>query len=412
MRSTFNVLFYIKKSQPKKNGLCPVMGRITIDGKAVQFSCKFDIDPKFWDAAAGRASGRSEQAREANRLLDQIGASLTKQYKEILNRDGYVNAEKVKNAYLGLDARYETLLKVFERHNEDMEKMYQAGSRSWRTLYKYQNVYKLLGEFIKYRYNRTDIALKEIQPAFITDFEFFLRTEKGCGSTTIWVYMMPLRRMITIAINNGWLQRDPFFGYSISPEVADRGFLTKEEIKMLMDASFKKKDRELVRDMFIFCCFTGFAFTDLYSMTIDNLQSSFDTKHQWIVKRRDKTNVASTVPVLEIPLKILEKYKGLAEGNKLLPVPCYEKSKFLLGEVAKEAGLEKHITWHLARHTYATEICLTNGVPIESLAKMLGHKNIRTTQIYAKITHEKLSHDADLLANRLNGIEQFKAASF
>ena len=211
MRSTFNVLFYVKKSQPKKNGLCPVMGRITIDGKAVQFSCKFDIDSKIWDVDAGRASGRSEQAREANRLLDQVGASLTKHYREISNRDGYVSAEKVKNAYLGMDMRCETLLKVFARHNEDFEKMYQAGGRSWRTLYRYQRVYKLLEEFIKHRYNRTDIALKEIQPAFITDFELFLRTEKDCGSTTIWVYMMPLQRMITTAINNGWLQRNPFF---------------------------------------------------------------------------------------------------------------------------------------------------------------------------------------------------------
>lgn len=177
-----------------------------------------------------------------------------------------------------------------------------------------------------------------------------------------------------------------------------------------MEARFNTSDKEQVRDMFIFCCFTGFAYTDLHSMSIDNLQTSFDTKHQWLVKRRDKSNVASTVPVLEIPMKILEKYKGLASGDKLLPVPSYARSKYLLGVIEKECGLEKHITWHMVRHTYATEICLTNGVPIESLAKMLGHKNIRTTQIYAKITHEKLSRDADFLANRLNGIEQFRAA--
>ena len=146
-----------------------------------------------------------------------------------------------------MDMRCETLLKVFARHNEDFEKMYQAGGRSWRTLYRYQRVYKLLEEFIKHRYNRTDIALKEIQPAFITDFELFLRTEKDCGSTTIWVYMMPLQRMITTAINNGWLQRNPFFEYSIKPEVADRGFLTKDEIKVLMEAQFSDDDMTLAR---------------------------------------------------------------------------------------------------------------------------------------------------------------------
>jgi hypothetical protein len=254
------VLFYVKKSQPKKNGQCPVMGRITIDGVAVQFSCKFDLDPKIWDADAGRAAGRSESAHEANRLLDRIGASLTGHYREIVNHDGYVRAEKVKNAYLGMDMRCETLLKIFERHNEDYEKMYESGSRSWRALYRYQYVCKLLGEFIRQRYNRSDIALKEIQPAFITDFEFFLRTDKRHGNTTIWMYMMPLRKMITTAIHNGWLSRDPFFGYSIAPDVADRGFLTKDEIRVLMDYRCAKEkkaaQRELVRDMFIFCAFT------------------------------------------------------------------------------------------------------------------------------------------------------------
>ncbi len=349
MRSTFNVLFYVKKSQPKKTGLCPVMGRITIDGKAVQFSCKFDIDPKIWDVDAGRASGRSEQVREANRLLDQVGASLTKHYHEISNHDGYVSAEKVKNAYLSMDTRCEILLTVFARHNEDFEKMYKTGSRSWRTLYKYHNVYKLLAEFIKHRYNRT---------------------EKDCGSTTIWLYMMPLRRMITTAINNGWLGRNSFFAYSIKPETADRGYLTKDEIETLMEAQFADDEMTLAQDMFIFCYFTGFACTDLYSITLDNLHSSFDDKHKWLVKRRDKSNVASTVPVLEIPMKILEKYKGLTSGNKLLPAPCYPRAKYLLGLIEKACGLEKHITWHVARHTYATEICLTNGVSIESLAKM------------------------------------------
>ncbi len=412
-RSTFNVLFYIKRSQPKKNGQCPVMGRITIDKQAVQFSCKFDVDPQIWDVEAGRASGRSEQARDANRLLDKIGASLTEHYREIVNRDGYVSAEKVKNAYLGMDMRCETLLKVFERNNADYEKMYQSGSRGWRTLYKYQHVYNLTVEFIQHRYNRTDIALKEIQPAFITDFEFFLRTEKGIGTTTIWGYVKPLKKMIATAIHNGWLSRDPFFGYSIAPDVADRGFLTKDEIKAMMEHQFPNtktgSKKELVRDMFIFCVFTGFAFTDMQSLTIDNLQSTFDDKHKWLVKRRDKTGVESTVPLLDIPAKILDKYRGLAPGNKLLPVPCYPNAKNIIKRVAKDCGITKNVTWHQSRHTYATEICLSNGVPIESLAKMMGHTDIKTTQIYAKITHEKLSRDADLLANRINCIEQFQA---
>ncbi|GHT38098.1 tyrosine recombinase [Bacteroidia bacterium] len=338
-RSTFNLLFYIKKSQPRKSGLCPVMGRITIDGQAVQFSCKFDIDPKLWDADAGRATGRTEQAREANCLLDKTGAGITEHYRGIVNRDGYVSAEKVKNAYLGMDMRCETLLKVYGRHNADFGKMCEAGSRSKSTRNKYLTVYSLLKEFIRCRYNRSDIALKEIQPAFITGFEFFLRTEKGCCTNTVWIYQMPLRKMITIAVNNGWL----------------------------------------VRDLFIFCTFTGFSYSDLKSMSMDNLQSSFDDRHQWIVKRRDKTNVSSTVPVLDIPLQILEKYRGMAGGDRLLPVPGYQSVRSMIKKIAKECGIEKDVHWHMSRHTYATEICLTNGVPIESLAKMMGHKNIKTS---------------------------------
>ena len=406
-RSTFNLLFYIKKSQPRKTGLCPVMGRITIDCGAVQFSCKFDIDPKIWDADSGRAYGRSEQAREANRLLDQISTSITAHYREIVNRDGYVNAEKVKNAYLGMDMRCETLMKVYERYIEDFEKMCQAGSRSKSTLNKYITVYNMLKEFIRYRYNRSDVALKEIQPAFITDFEFFLRTEKGCCNNTVWLYQMPLRKMITIAVNNGWLVRDPFFAYAISPEETDRGFLTKDEIRMLMEHKFKSRKRELLRDLFIFCVFTGFAYSDMKSMTIDNLQSSSDGKSKWLIKRRDKTNVSSTVPLLDIPAKILEKYSGTAKDDKLLPVPCYMAARNLIKKVAKECGIEKNVRWHQSRHSYATEICLTNGVPIESLAKMMGHRSIRTTQIYAKITHEKLNRDAEILAENIRGIKEF-----
>ena len=418
-RSTFRLLFYIKRGEPKKNGQCPVMGRITIDGKAVQFSCKFDIDPKCWDGDAGRACGRSDQAQEANRMLDRIGAGMSAHYNELLRRDGYVNAEKVKNAYFGQDTSCETLLKVYERHNADFEKMYLAGSRSKSTLDKYKHVYNLLKDFIKYRYNRSDIALREMQPAFITDFEFYLRTEKGCTNNTVWIYQMPLRRMITIAVNNGWLPRDPFFDYNIVPEETDRECLTKDELKLMMEHKFTPRrgrgirgdNRELIRDMFIFCVFSGFSYTDLESMTVDNLQESFDEQHRWLVKRRDKTNITSVVPLLEIPGMILEKYQGMAEGNKLLPMPKYATARTAIKRVAKECGIEKDVHWHAGRHTFATEICLTNGMPIESLSKMMGHKNISTTQIYAKITHPKLSTDATLLAQRLKGIEQFAVAN-
>lgn len=405
MRSTFRVLFYLKKNTPKKNGLVPVMCRVTVDGTISQFSSKVDIDPTMWDMKSNRAEGRSSLALEINRHLDKIRVGINGKYKEISDRDNYVTAEKVKNAFLGLEMRYETLLKVFTQHNEDFAK--QVGKIKCKsTYYKYCTVYKHLEEFIKTRYRVSDIALKELAPAFITDFELFLRTEKNCKHNTVWIYMMPLRRMITIAQNNGWIVRDPFAGYEIGMESVDRGYLTKDEIKLLLDAKFNKKQMELIRDLYVFCCFTGLSFSDMKNLTKDNIQTSFDGK-LWIMTRRQKTGVESNIMLLDIPKMIIDKYEGMSEDHKLLPVPNYSTCRINIKKIVSACGIEKAVSWHVSRHTMATEICLTNGMPIETLSKMLGHTSIKTTQIYAKITHEKESRDMSALSEKLQGIEQF-----
>lgn len=405
MRSTFKVLFYLKKNAPKKNGYVPVMCRITIDGTIAQFSCKLDVNPDLWDTQSGRASGRTAEAKDTNLFLDNIRVGVNTHYREIFDKDNYVTAEKVKNAYLGLGMKHETILKVFAQHNEDFEK--QVGKiKSKSTYQKYCTVYRHVQEFIRYRYNVSDIALKELTPAFIIDFELYLRANQNCTNNTVWVYMMPLRRMITIAQNNGWLSRDPFVEYSISPEDADRDYLTKEEIKKLMNAPITKKKHELVRDLFIFCCFTGLSFRDLKNLTTDNLQTSFDG-HQWIITKRQKTKVQSNIRLLDVPYKIIEKYKGIAKDNKVFPVPTYANLRDNLTMIVQACEIKKHVTWHMSRHTYATEICLTNGMPIETLSKTLGHTNISTTQIYAKITNEKVSHDMEALSHKLQDIEEY-----
>ena len=226
MRSTFKVLFYLKRNAPKKNGLVPVMCRITVNGKIAQFSCKLDVEEKSWNEEFDRVSGRSVVAQEANRMLDKIRVGINQAYQKIADRDNYVTAEKVRNAYLGLGMNHETLLAVFRQHNEDYEK--QVGMlKSLRSFWKYCTVYNHLAEFIDKRYKVSDIALKELAHAFITDFELFLKTEKNHCNNTAWSYMMPLRKIICMAVNNGLSQRDPFFAYSITKEETKRGFLTK-----------------------------------------------------------------------------------------------------------------------------------------------------------------------------------------
>jgi len=404
-RSTFRVLFYLKRNAPKKNGMIPVMCRITVNGKVSQFSSKLDVEEKMWNVELGKLTGRSLVAQEGNRMLDKIRLGINKAYQEVCDTDGYVTAEKVRNAYLGMGQNHKTLLAVFKQHNEDYAK--QVGKmKSERSYWKYCVVYNHLSEFIKQRYKMSDIALRELTPAFITDFELFLRTEKNHCTNTVWSYMMPFRSIIFTAINNGWLARDPFYAYHITKEETKRGFLTKEEITELINGTFKKKSYELIRDLFIFCCFTGLSWRDMYNLTEENLQTSFDG-HLWIKTNRQKTGVESNIRLLDVPRHIIEKYSGMADGERLLPVPCYPHCRYGIKAVAKLCGINKNITWHQSRHSYATTICLSNGVPIETLSKMMGHTSIRSTQIYAKITAEKVSNDMERLSKQIESMEQF-----
>ena len=327
MRSTFKVLFYLKCNAPKKDGLIPVMCRITINGKIAQFSCKLDVEEKSWNVELGRVSGRSIAAQETNRMLDKIRVGINQAYQKIADRDNYVTAEKVRNAYLGLGMNHETLLAVFRQHNEDYGK--QVGKlKSPRSYWKCCTMYKHLSEFVEKRYKVSDIAFKELTPAFITDFELFLRVEKNHCNNTVWSYMMPFRKIIYMAVNNGLLQRDPFFAYSI----------TKEE-----------KSYELIRDLFIFCTFTGLSWTDMANLTKANLRTSFDG-HLWIDTNCQKTGVETNIRLLDVARHIIEKYDGMAERDKLLPVPCYANCKNGIKAIAKKCGIEKNVTWHQSRH--------------------------------------------------------------
>ena len=404
-RSTFKILFYLKRNAQKKNGLVPVMCRITINGEISQFSCKLNVQEKLWDTNLGRLSGRSVVAQEANAILDKIRIGLTRVYYETIEKGCCVTAEKVKNLFFGLEESRKTLLSVFKQNNENYSK--QVGTiKSQRSYWKYCTVYNHLKEFIKYSYNEDDLLLHEVTPVFITNFELFLRMQKGHKTNTVWSYMMPFRRVINIAVDNGWLQNNPFNNYHLSKENTKRGYLTKDEITMLINGEFKKKSYELIRDLFIFCCFSGLSWRDMYNLTTDNLKISFDG-HLWITAYRQKTGTETDIRLLETAKHIIEKYQGVAEGNKLLPVPCYANCRHGLKVIAKLCGIKKNICWHQSRHSYATTICLSNGVPIETLSKLMGHTSIRTTQIYAKIIAQKVSDDIENLSKKIEQMESF-----
>lgn len=409
-RSTFSVIFYLKRQVVKKDGKSPIMGRITVDGSQTQFSCKVTVNPKTWDAKQGRATGRSTATIEVNRMLDKIRGKIQTHYQEILDRDNYVNAEKVKNALLGLEHRQHTFMKVYEQFLDDYEKQTKTGMKSPKTLNKYDCVFRHLKAFLQHRYKITDIALKELTPAFITDFDMYLRVERGCCNNSIWVYTSTLRTMVYIAMNNGWLLKDPFREYVPLKDETEREFFTKEEINMLITGKLKNKKQEYYRDMFLFCTFTGLSFADMKNLSEDNIRNYFDD-NLWIHIQRQKTGVESNIRLLDIPKRIIEKYRGTGKDGKIFDVPLYTTCLYGIRQVAKRCGITKHFGWHSSRHSAATTVLLSNGVPIETVSSILGHKNITTTQVYAKITKEKVNRDMENLSMNLANIAEYNAAS-
>ena len=403
-KSTFRILFYVRKNQVNKEGQASIMIRLPINGNPSQFSSKLEVEPELWDVKGQKMSGSSLKARQFNSLLDDVRTSLKNHFHDIETHEAYVTAEKVRNAFLGITIRQQTLLGTFRKHNEDVQKLVGI-SKSVATYAKYDRCMRRLEEFMQAKYRIKDIALKEISHVFITDFETYLRTESGCNENTTAKFMQTFRMIIIMAKNNGWIFADPFINYKIRLKRVDRGYLTEPEITKILKKQFTCKRLEQVCDVFIFACFTGLAYIDVRNLTKENIQTSFDGK-LWIMTARQKTDTAVTVPLLKVPQAILKKYEGTQPDGRLLPVLSNQKLNSYLKEIGDLCGITKNITFHVARHTFATTMTLAKGVPIETVSKMLGHTNIITTQIYARITNDKIGRDMQVLSGQLGEIEK------
>ncbi|MDL2305062.1 site-specific integrase, partial [Bacteroides sp. OttesenSCG-928-D19] len=381
----------------------PIMGRITVNGQAIQFGAKTEVNPKIWDTKSGKAVGKTQEVIEVNGILESIKATMTKIYRELQERETTVTPERIKNIFFGVEVNQQMLLELFKKHNEDVEKLVGI-SKSKATCQKYEVTRKHLTNFIKEKYSRSDIGLKEIDYLFITDFEVYLLTTGGCSHNTTAKFMQFFKRIIIIAKNNGWLTTDPFSNYKIRIKKVDRGYLQQEEIEAIMTKEFSTKRLEQVRDIFIFSCFCGLAYIDVKKLRKENIRTSFDG-NLWIIGKREKTDVTYSIPLLDVPKRILDKYEGTLPDNRILPVPSNQKMNAYLKEIGDLCEIKKEISFHLARHTFAT-LTLSKGVSIESVSKMLGHTNIKTTQIYARITDSKISHDMNAFAGKVQSMSE------
>lgn len=399
MRSTFKVLFYVNASK-EKNGIVPIMGRVTINGSVAQFSCKCTIPKELWDVKGNRAKGKSKEAREINLALDNIKAQIIKHYQRLSDREAYVTAEMVRNAYQGIGTEYETLLGAFDKDNATFKKrvgtdrtMSTYSSRVWARNH--------VAAFIKANYKRNDMSMIELTPDFIKEFAIFLAIDRGLQNDSIWANCMWFKGVVMRAHYNGLMPRNPFVQFHISPNVKEREFLTEDELKAVMTHDFTDSKLVYIRDLFVFASFTALSFVDIKELTTDDIVEVNGEK--WILSKRHKTKIPFQVKLLDIPLQIIKRYEPFQENKLVFPNLNLNYWSICkpLKKMIKECGIDKDISFHCSRHGFAT-LALSKGMPIESVSRVLGHTNIVTTQLYAKITTEKIDKDLTMFGNQLN----------
>ncbi len=407
--STFSILFWIY-SKRIKNNQAPLYARITVDRKKLNISLKRRVDIQQWNPKKQRVNGNSEKARTINQYLDEVYSNLFQCYQELRTEDRQITPQAIKSKFLGDDKleRY-TLRNIIDYHNTNMfSKLHNNTSR----LYLTSQRYILL--FIKKKYKVEDIELADLDYKFILDFENFLRNhkprnyQKKIGNNAVMKHIQRLRRMITLAYQLEWIDRDPFHKFKQKLLPTNRGFLTSRELECIEKLNIKSIRLRIVRDLFVFSCYTGISYIDLMLLTNKSLVLGMD-KTIWIVTQRQKTRNSVKIPLLAKALIIIERYKHDKRSminDTLFPMISNQKMNAYLKEIAMLAGIEKNLTFHMARHTFATTVTLTNGVPIETISKMLGHSKLTTTQLYAKVLEKKVCDDMQILREKLeNDIE-------
>lgn len=403
VRKTFNVLFFLKKSKLLKNGEAPVCMRITVNGCIADISVKRGCPVNSWNQAKECSRGKDRMSVELNRYLEDIRSRLHQIYRELETAGRNITLEVVKNLYYGVDEEKKTLLQVFREHNEQIRKLIDKDFVS-KTVQRYDTTTRYLEEFIRKEYHVSDIVLNELEPRFISRFDAFLKTEKGCAQNSSITRLKNLKKIIHLSLQNEWIDKDPFAYYRFKIQQTEPEFLTMDEIKTIMAKDMSVKRTAQVRDVFIFCCFTGLAFSDVKELSPEHLTT--DNQGQlWIRKHRQKTNIMCNIPVLPVAVSILDKYKEVAEcTGKLLPVLSNQRMNSYLKEIADLCGIHKELCTHTARHTYATSVCLANGVSMDNVAKMLGHADTSVTKHYARVLDQSIFKDMQKVNSTLSDL--------
>ena len=393
-RRTFKILFFLKKNNVLKNGEVPVCMRITVNGIARDLLIKWSIAVEQWNQAKECAKGKGRYIEELNRYIESIRVKLYQISRELEESGKIVTADKIKNIYLGNDTSQKTLLQIFEEHNNKCRKLIGKDFTD-KTVQRYETTQRYLKEFIKNEYRLSDIILNEITPSFIHNFEVFLKVEKQCAQNAMITRMKNLKKIIRIALENDQIKKNPFIGIRFKLDETNPEFLTMAEIQIIISKEMSIKRIEQVKDIFLFCCFTGLAFSDVQQLSLEHIIKG-NGGEIWIRKARQKTKNMCNIPLLPIPASLIDKYKAHPESiknGKIFPVPSNQKYNSYLKEISDICRINKHLTSHVARHSYATSVCLANGVSMENVAKMLGHSDTTITKHYARVLDSSILRD-------------------
>lgn len=403
IEKSFSTLFYLKASKNKRRKDKHVYARITVDYKRVEISTKMTCDPAEWNSAAGRAKGKNEKARLLNGILDSYQMKIHLARKQLMDMDSDLTAERIKNMLTGKAEDRRLILEIFESHNKDMEalvgKEFAPG-----TMERYRTSLEHTRSFIRWKYGKDDMELKYLDFEFISQYSFWLRSVRSCAHNTTVKYLANFKKIVLNCVKNGWIQRDPFMGFKLTKKEVRREILTKEELNNLSEKEFSILRMDQVRDIFLFSCYTGLAYIDVKNLSRNQVVLGVDGE-KWIETKRKKTDSPIRLPLLPKALDIMNKYRDhpkCSEENTVLPVLSNQKMNSYLKEISDLCGINKELTFHIARHTFATTVTLGNGVPIETVSKMLGHKSLKQTQHYAKILDVKISEDMAKLKKKLS----------
>lgn len=378
--------------------------RVTIEGERFEFATQRKADPEKWDSKAGRLiKSKKEETRQLNNYLDMLQMKVFEAHRELLTIGEEITAKKIRNHLLGIENDdSKTLLGVYREHIEEVKallgKEYAPG-----TLKRFKAALSSLEAFLQHR-KEIDVLLSDLTHKFITDYEFFLKSVRNVEHNTAMGIIKKLKKIIRICVANDWIEKDPFMNYRVKIREVNRPFLLQDELEKIIALKFTAERLANVRDIFVFCCFTGLAYADVQKLRRRDIVVGNDGE-KWIHTERVKTDTATRVPLLPQAIKIMESYHDhpqCVNQGKLLPVMSNQKMNEYLKEIADRCEINKKMTFHTARHTFATTVTLTNGVPIETVSKMLGHKTLRTTQQYAKILDQKVSEDMKALRTKLN----------